>query len=228
MKANALVALSLICVVMGCAVEEGIGNDAQNPTNDEVAEITASDSEELIVTESDTVTDDTIDDEIQSGTFDWRSVWDTETQPISKSTQSCATSTTLSSEGAVAKRCCVPTNWVATGKTAATEKVSGNYWNSRDSLGAGQQIQFKALSGKQYSRLTSSCTTEYAWVYHSSKYRLRNCSSGDSGWTVCTAWTSFKYYDSRQLKLCGSHAAPPAGSSYWGCAFGSKRWIRWE
>ena len=224
----------LICGVMDCAVEgnEEVDNGASERDG---AAIEAPVAEEDLAEGADALVSDASEIDALAGDeadainedFPWEGLWSKGVVSASVSAQACATSTTTSAESAAAKRCCVPTSWAPTGKTAITEKESGTYWNSRSTLGAGQQIRFKALSGKQYSRLTTSCTTEYAWVYHSAQYRLRNCSSGDSGWTTCTGWTSWKYHTSRQLGLCGGHASPPPGSSYWGCAFGSKKWIRW-
>jgi hypothetical protein len=239
MKALKWMSLALICGVVGCAAE---GNEnAETPALDgEANAVEANAVESPIAEEKDAVGAEALvendaeiavlgedETDIVDDDFPWESLWSSGASTKSASTQACATSTTTSTESTTAKRCCVPTSWAPTGRTAVTEKESGTYWNSRDSLGAGQQIRFKALSGRQYSRLTTSCTTEYAWVYHSAEYRLRNCSSGDSGWTTCTGWTSWKDYTSRLLGLCGSHASPPPGSSYWGCAFGSKKWVRW-
>ena len=232
MKSIKWLSLALLCGVMGCAVDSS-ENGTSEPQDEESADnasvaqpLTAAEGHDALVDDSAPPVVDEDDGEPIGDDFAWESLWLKSGVSTSVTTQSCATSSTLGTK-ASASACCVPTSWSATGKTAATEKVSGIYWNSRDSLGAGQQIRFKALSGKQYSRLRRDCKLEYAWVYHSAKYQLRNCTSEDSGWTTCTGWTGFKWYSERQLKLCGSHATPPPGSSYWGCAFGSKRWVHW-
>ncbi len=238
MKLIKWISLTLLGAVMGCAVdgsENGISEaqDGESASNASVAQpLTAGEGADAVVTDGPPPVIDS--GEPIGDDFAWENLWLNSGASSSVTAQSCATastlrpgtSSTLGTETS-ASACCVPTSWSRTGRTAVTDKVSGIYWNSRDTLGAGQQIRFKAQTGIQYSRLTRSCKLEYAWVYHSSQYQLRNCSSEDSGWTTCTGWTGFKYYSQRQLQLCGGHASPPAGSSYWGCAFGSKHWVRW-
>jgi len=233
MKSIKWVSLALLCGVMGCAVgssEDGTSEpqDGESALNESVAQpLTAAEGDDAVVDDSAPPVVDEDDGELIGDDFPWESLWLKSGVSASFATQSCATSSTMGTETS-ASVCCVPTSWSATGRTAATDKVSGVYWNSRDSVGAGQQIRFRVLSGTQYSRLRRNCKLEYAWVYHSTQYQLRNCSLNEhSSLTTCTGWTGFRNYSLRELKLCGSHEDPPAGSSYWGCAFGSKSWVRW-
>ncbi|HYP87307.1 MAG TPA: hypothetical protein VEQ59_04125 [Polyangiaceae bacterium] len=235
MKSTRWISLALFCAATGCAVgsaEDGVSEARDEESGDAasiVQPLTAGEGDDAVVDDSAPTVVDEGGNERIGDDFSWESLWLKSGVSAPFAAQSCATSTTMGNETAAAA-CCVPTSWSSTGKTAATDKVSGIYWNSRASAGAGQQIRFRALSGKQYSRLRRDCKLEYAWVYHAVQYQLRNCAADEhTGVANCgiTGWTGFKNYSQRELQLCGSHANPPAGSSYWGCAFASKQWVRW-
>lgn len=219
MRAAKYRAIALMLVVSGCGAESG-DFDVVPQTYEKDPSATAGDAPGLAPKIDKLEQVATSVDEAPPDSNLWGEPWE-------EAIVNAACVNAASAEVSGNSICCKATGWQATGRTSATDKTSAEYWNSRDSLGAGQQIRFHVLGGMQYSRQTRTCKTEIAWVYHAAQYQLRNCTSEDSGFTHCTGWTGWKSYTKKDAKRCGSHAMPPAGTSYWGCAPARPLWIHW-